>query len=202
MRWRPRRYFGIFLMPRHKKSNAPHPLCPYCDYDMVGAVNPLQPRMVRCPECGEQIEPHEFARTRQQGEWTELIGLRNALISIAARVIVTAAVWAGLLLLMDSGLTTILGPSGMLSLRVMFIPLAICAMIFGWIMQWKLDEHAGFHSWLIIWIAAASTFAALQLGQAAANAMFALNYLTQSAWSVMTGMAAAVVIVYIGYQQD
>src|SRR5690606_30048432 len=123
-------------------------------------VDALTPRTVRCPECGEDIEPGEFAYKRRPGEWSELIGLRNAAISIAVRCAIVAIAWAGLLIGMDQVLT-LLGYSGSPRLRVLVIPMSICAYIVGWLMSHKLDEHAGFHSWLITWLSVIVLFAGL-----------------------------------------
>jgi hypothetical protein len=183
-------------------TNARHPLCPYCQYDLIATVDPFTPRYVRCPECGEGIEPEDFYFEPRPGEWTLSTGLRNCAVSLATRIFMGIIIWSVVLLAMDQLLTAILGPTGMLSLWTMLLPLTGGGMLIGWVMYFRLTEHAGFESWLVVWFAFVSACVALHFGHVLGNAMFTLNYLNQGGWSVMTGVVAMIWIVYLALHEN
>lgn len=179
-----------------------HPLCPYCHYDLVATVDPYSPRFVRCPECGEAIEPNELHYQARPGEWTPLTGVRNAAVSILVRALVIAAIWAALLVGMDAVLSAILGTTGVLYLRVMILPLLIVGLILGKLMHWKLEVHAGFQSWLVIWLAVGGVWLGLNIGHGVASALYPFAFLGHAGWTVMAGVASAIVLVYLSYLES
>lgn len=188
--------------PRKVNNRMRQPLCPYCHYNLIATVDPTMPRFVRCPECGEEIEPHEFVYKRKPGEWTDLIGLRNAVISILVRALIIAALWALLLLAMDAMLSTILGSTGVRIRRMMLIPLTLSGIVTAWIMTTRLNNHAGFESWLVTWLAVGGCWLGLHLGHALANSLFTLNFLSASGWSIMVGVVALCMTVYLMYRDS
>ncbi|HWB19648.1 MAG TPA: hypothetical protein VG711_05050 [Phycisphaerales bacterium] len=62
--------------------NTRHPICPYCDYDLVATV--ADNRRI-CPECGESFEPGDLRYQPIPGDFTPAVAFRRTLAAMLVR---------------------------------------------------------------------------------------------------------------------
>jgi hypothetical protein len=135
--------------PEGKFGSRRHPLCPECRYDLIATVAAGR---TTCPECGYEFEAWELRGEKHAGEWTPLVGLRRAVISLAIRSLIILPLWAGLVW----GLTPLLlmFPLGIRVFGGIAILLAIPGCLIGHVLASGLADRAGFQSMLLGFLAA------------------------------------------------
>jgi len=150
--------------PEGKFGPRRHPLCPECKYDLIATV--AAGRSI-CPECGYEFEAWELRGEKRPGEWTPLIGLRRAVISLALRSLIILPLWAGCAWTLSSVLGSVtLAGRGMVGIGIILI---IPGFAIGHALIARLADRAGFQSMLLALLASAFAVGTIVGGTALAE---------------------------------
>lgn len=85
-------------MPKPVGDHRRHPACGQCGYDLWATV---EAGHRRCPECGEEFEPHDLRIMPRDDDWTPMRGFAGAAKMLALKSIIIAVLLGATVLAME-----------------------------------------------------------------------------------------------------